>query len=191
VLLRRRYVSTFVAVVPEGVLMSKEQNKETAPHSLRGARSATGAVTRWSFDAIVPKMIRLLTWALICVLCLWMIAGTAKMVLALDGLLDKAWTQIIEHVIINALIMLALLEVIRTLQAYLTLGFVRVVFILDTAMVVLIGELMGLWFREYMPTKVLLSLGVIAVFAVLRILWSRFSLDPERPGVGDASGNGG
>lgn len=38
---------------------------------------------------------------------------------------------------------------------------------------------MGLWFREYVPKKVLLSLGVIAILTVLRIMFSRFSRDPE------------
>ena len=71
--------------------------------------------------------------------------------------------------------MLAMLEVIRTLQSYLVLGRVRVTFILDTALVVLIGELMGLWFREYAPEKVLLGLGVIVTLAVLRITTARFS----------------
>lgn len=55
----------------------------------------------------------------------------------------------------------------------------RVVFILDTALVVLIGELMGLWFRDYVPKKVILSLGVIAILTFLRIMFSRFSRDPE------------
>lgn len=143
-------------------------------------------------DAILPILIRFLTGALIIVLCLWMGAGVVKMLLALNEMLEQAWTVIIEHVIINALIMLALLEVIRTLQLYLQLGYVRVAFILDTALVVLIGELMGLWFREYAPEKVLLSLGVIVVLVGLRVITSRFSSDPHDEGrakrsVGDAA----
>lgn len=132
-----------------------------------------------TFDAILSRLIRFLTGALIIVLCLWMGVGTIKMVLALDEILDQAWTVVIEHVIINSLIMLALLEVIRTLQVYLQHGYVRVVFIIDTALVVLIGELMGLWFREYSPEKVWLGISVIALLTVLRILISRFSPDPE------------
>lgn len=136
-------------------------------------------VTPCTFDAILSRLIRFLTGALIIVLCLWMGVGTIKMVLALDEILDQAWTVVIEHVIINSLIMLALLEVIRTLQVYLQHGYVRVVFIIDTALVVLIGELMGLWFREYSPEKVWLGISVIALLTVLRILISRFSPDPE------------
>jgi len=91
-----------------------------------------------------------------------------------DGIYGNCATAA-EHTIINALVLLALLEVIRTLQAYLKLGRVRATFILDTALVVLIGELMGLWFREYAPEKVLLGLGVILALVALRIVTARFS----------------
>jgi uncharacterized membrane protein (DUF373 family) len=137
----------------------------------------------WSLivDALYPALIRILTGLLILVLCVWMITGGVAMVLALGDAFTGHWSKAAEHIIVNALILLALLEVIRTLQAYLTLGRVRVTFILDTALVVLIGELMGLWFREYAPEKVLLGLGVIATLVALRIVTARFS--PESPPV--------
>lgn len=120
-------------------------------------------------------MIRILIGALIIVLCLWLLAGGIEMTLSLSMAFMGNWVTAAEHTIINALVLLALLEVIRTLQAYLKLGRVRVTFILDTALVVLIGELMGLWFREYAPEKVLLGLGVIVALVVLRIVTARFS----------------
>ncbi|MDO9312104.1 MAG: hypothetical protein Q7T85_10500 [Nitrosomonas sp.] len=51
------------------------------------------------------------------------------------------------HIIIDIVLILAILELIRILQSYLALGRVKVTFILDVAMVVLIGELIGLWYR--------------------------------------------
>jgi uncharacterized membrane protein (DUF373 family) len=132
-------------------------------------------------DVLTPKLARALTGLLIAALCLWMLAGAAYMFVGLKELLTKPWTEIAEHTIINALIMRALLEVIRTLKAYLTLGRVRVTFILDTALVVLIGELMGLWFREYSPEKVLLGLGVIVMLVILRIVTVKFSPEGAHP----------
>jgi uncharacterized membrane protein (DUF373 family) len=126
-------------------------------------------------DVIYPALVRHLTGLLILALCLWMLAGIIHLVAGLRETLAAGWASIAEHVIIKALIMLALLEVIRTLQAYLKLGRVRVTFILDTALVVLIGELMGLWFKEYAPEKVLLGLGVIITLVALRIVTARFS----------------
>jgi uncharacterized membrane protein (DUF373 family) len=107
-------------------------------------------------------------------------AGIVNVVLDLRQSFSSSWAGVAERTIIDTLVMLALLEVIRTLQAYLKLGRVRVTFILDTALVVLIGELMGLWFKEYAPEKVLLALGVIVTLVVLRIATASFS--PERGG---------
>ena len=131
-------------------------------------------------DTFSPALVRVLTSLLIVALCLWMGAGIVNVVLDLRQSLSSGWAGVAERAIIDALIMLALLEVIRTLQAYLKLGRVRVTFILDTALVVLIGELMGLWFKEYAPEKVLLGLGVIVTLVALRIVTARFS--PERGG---------
>jgi uncharacterized membrane protein (DUF373 family) len=126
-------------------------------------------------DALYPTLIRALIGALIIVLCLWLMVGSVELALALVAAFTGDWATAAEHTIINALVLLALLEVIRTLQAYLQLGRVRVTFILDTALVVLIGELMGLWFREYAPEKVLLGLGVIIALVALRIVTARYS----------------
>ncbi len=131
-------------------------------------------------DVIYPALVRHLTGMLIVALCLWMLAGVIHLIVSLRETFATDWANVAEHVIIKALIMLALLEVIRTLQAYLKLGRVRVTFILDTALVVLIGELMGLWFKEYAPEKVLLGLGVIVTLVALRIVTARFS--PETAG---------
>jgi uncharacterized membrane protein (DUF373 family) len=112
-------------------------------------------------DRFYPALVRSLTGLAIVALCAWMAAGVIVLVLDLGKVWTNGWASVAERAIIDTLIMLALLEVIRTLQSYLKLGRVRVTFILDTALVVLIGELMGLWFREYAPEKVLLGLGVI------------------------------
>lgn len=130
-------------------------------------------------DTFYPVLIRLLTGLLIIVLCVWMVAGGVAMLRTLPAAFSLGWAATAEHAIIDSLILLALLEVIRTLQAYLRLGRVRVTFILDTALVVLISELMGLWFREYAPEKVLLGLGVIITLVALRIVTARYSPDAD------------
>ncbi len=125
-----------------------------------------------------PKLVRGLAGMLILTLGLWMFAGVLRMLLGLAEIPSGNWTLLAEHAIIDSLVILAQLELVRTLQAYLTLGRVRVTLILDTALVVLIGELMGLWFREHSPEKVLLSLAVIVALVLLRILTMRFSPEP-------------
>lgn len=77
----------------------------------------------------------------------------------------------------SILILFALLEFIRVLQSYLHIGRVRVTFIIDVALVVLIGELMGFWYRTIVINEVLLGVAVISLLVVLRIVTSRYSPD--------------
>lgn len=147
-----------------------------------GNADRAGSTRGMIVDALYPTLIRILIGLLIVVLCVWMLTGGITLVLALGTALAGNWAAAAEQTIIDALILLALLEVVRTLQAYLKLGRVRVTFILDTALVVLIGELMGLWFREYAPEKVLLGLGVIITLVALRIVTARFSPEPAAHG---------
>jgi uncharacterized membrane protein (DUF373 family) len=154
-----------------------EKNVKKADES-REQAMPTIAVWTVISDSLYPTLIRALCGSLMATLGLWMGVGVVNTVLGLKSSLGDDWTNAVEHVIINTLMMLALLEVIRTLQAYLKLGRVRVTFILDTALVVLIGELMGLWFREFAPEKVVLGLVVIVTLVVLRIITARYSPDP-------------
>lgn len=133
----------------------------------------------FSMASVYPRLVSGVIGLLIFTLSLWMCAGVLRMLFGLAEIRTGVWTQLAEHVVVDSLVILALLEVVRTLQAYLTLGRVRVTLILDTALVVLIGELMGLWFREYAPEKVLLSLAVIVSLVALRIATMKISPEPS------------
>lgn len=123
----------------------------------------------------VPYLLGMLAGLLILVLCVWMTLGIFHILMDVAQTFSGDWASSAEHVIVKALIILALLEVVRTLQSYLKLGRVRVTFIIDTALVVLISELIGLWFKEYSPEKVLLGTAVIIALVLLRIVTARFS----------------
>ncbi len=75
--------------------------------------------------------------------------------------------------------MLSALELIRTLQSYLLLGRVRVTFILDAALVVLIGEQINLWYDEYQTSEVIINISVISILTVLRIITTKYSPDTQ------------
>lgn len=150
---------------PEGV----EHNNELQDVELKG--SPKNFLTRLDYDALVSSI----TGLLIIVISLWLLAGIVKLMTSLYHGLTGVWSHSAEEMIASTVIMLALLEIIRTLQAYLELRRVRLTFILDTALVVLIGELIGLWFKDYTVSKVLLSLTVISTLVVLRIITAKYS----------------
>ena len=156
----------------EQIMQERIRQDRASEEEMPYIASANAFVNR-----VYPFLLTFLTGVLIFVLCLWMFAGIVNITLDLLQNFRQGWGKAVEHMIVHALLILALLEVIRTLQSYIKLGRVRVTFILDTALVVLIGELMGLWFREYTWEKVVLSLAVIVTLVALRIGTSRFSPD--------------
>ena len=117
---------------------------------------------------------------LILALGLWIVGGIYHLAHQLILAIESDWGDHAEKMIIDAVILLAVLELIRTLQSYLALGRVKVTLILDAALVVLIGELISLWYRAYTIREVLLSLGVIVILTLLRIVTVKYS--PELPG---------
>jgi uncharacterized membrane protein (DUF373 family) len=125
-------------------------------------------------------MTRYLVSGLILCLGLWIAGGIYQLLYQLVLAFETDWSHLAEKMIIDAVILLAILELIRTLQSYLALGRVKVTLILDAALVVLIGELISLWYREYTTREVMLSLTVIVILTLLRIITVKYS--PEIPG---------
>ena len=123
------------------------------------------------------RTIQLIVGILMLALYLWIGAGVLSLLLHLPDILKNGWAYVAEHIIIDIVLILAVLELIRILQSYLALGRVKVTFILDVALVVLIGELIGLWYKEYTLLEVGLHIMVIAVLTLLRIVSIRFSPD--------------
>ena len=123
------------------------------------------------------RIIQFIVGILMLVLYLWIGAGILNLMSNLPHILTDGWANVAEHIIIDVVLILAVLELIRILQSYLAVGRVKVTFILDVALVVLIGELIGLWYKAYTLTEVGLHIAVIAVLTLLRIFSIRYSPD--------------
>lgn len=108
---------------------------------------------------------------------IWIIAGFFDLLMTLYHSYPGQWSHGAEIMIKNIVITLAALELIRIFQSYLAIGRVKLTFILEVALVVLIGELIGFWYREYEIWEVVLSMMVIAALIALRILTIRHSPD--------------
>lgn len=108
---------------------------------------------------------------------IWMIAGSVDLLIILYHSYPDGWPQGAERMVKNVVIILASLELIRIFQSYLLVGRVKVTFILDVALVVLIGELIGFWYREFETAEVVLSVVVISALIALRIVTTKFSPD--------------
>jgi uncharacterized membrane protein (DUF373 family) len=121
------------------------------------------------------KVIKFLVSLVMLTIYAWIIAGVATLFKELYHTALSAWIHGAEAMIKDVVIILASLELIRTLQSYLKLGRVKITFILDAALVVLIGELMSLWLHSYTIPEVMITIGVISFLTILRVLMVRFS----------------
>jgi uncharacterized membrane protein (DUF373 family) len=86
--------------------------------------------------------------------------------------------SILKNLVVNVLMVLAIVELFRTVKAYFTEGRLKVTYILDTALVVVITEIMGFWYREIEVTQVALAIALILTLMFVRIMAIRFS--PKR-----------
>ncbi len=81
----------------------------------------------------------------------------------------------LKTVIVNSLTILALLEVFRTTLAYFSEGRVKVTYIIDTVLVVILTEVMAFWFRDIEQGKIFMMIALVLSLVVTRILTIRFS----------------
>ena len=121
------------------------------------------------------KVTRFLVGILMLCIYMWIIFGIGSLMIHLYQQLFTDWSHSAEKMIKEVVILLATLELIRTLQSYLMVGRVKVTFILDAALVVLIGELISLWYGQYSSSQVIINVFVISVLIMLRIITTKYS----------------
>jgi len=121
------------------------------------------------------KVIGFLVGILMIAIYLWIALGFIDLLFGLYHSFENGWANAAEHMIKNILVIFALLEFIRVLQSYLVIGRVRVTFIIDVALVVLIGELIGFWYRQIIINEIILGVSVISLLVILRIITSKYS----------------
>ena len=93
--------------------------------------------------------------------------------------LHLVWTADVEiglrHLIVNTLTLLAVVEVLKTTLAYFSEGRVRVTFIVDTVLVVMLTEVISLWFTGGEWQKLALLAGILLTLGSIRVVAVRFS----------------
>lgn len=76
---------------------------------------------------------------------------------------------VLRQVIVNILMLLALVEVFKTAVTYFREGRVKVTFIVDTILVVMLTEVISQWFKGGDWQVLTVLLGILLVLSVVRI----------------------
>ncbi len=104
-----------------------------------------------------------------------MLAGVAAMVFHFRFLFQMDLEHALHGIILNVLTILALLEIYKTILVYFSEGRVRISFIIDTVIVIVLTEMIGYLFREFEPYKMGMMLVIVFVLCVMRIFTVKYS----------------
>ena len=107
--------------------------------------------------------------------------GVVKTFLDLRLLLTADVEVALRHVLVDTLTLLAVVEVLKTILAYCSDGRVRVTFIIDTVLVVMLTEVISRWFTGGDWHQFAILGGMLLTLGVMRIVAVRYS--PVTPAV--------
>ena len=105
--------------------------------------------------------------------------GVIKTFIGLRLLLTADIDLGLRHLIVNTLMLLAVVEVLKTTLAYFSEGRVRVTFIVDTVLVVMLTEVISQWFTGGDWQKLAILAVILMTLGLIRVLAVRFS--PAQP----------
>lgn len=116
---------------------------------------------------------------LIVTILLGLAGGVIKTFIGLRLLLTADIDLGLRHLIVNTLMLLAVVEVLKTTLAYFSEGRVRVTFIVDTVLVVMLTEVISQWFTGGDWQKLSILAVILMTLGLIRVLAVRFS--PAQP----------
>jgi uncharacterized membrane protein (DUF373 family) len=103
--------------------------------------------------------------------------GVIKTFMDLRLLVSEPVEFALRQIIVDMLILLAVVEVFKTMLTYFSEGRVKVTFIVDTILVVMMTEVIAQWFKGGDLSHLAVLGGVILTLGVMRIVAVKFSPD--------------
>ena len=112
---------------------------------------------------------------LIATILLGLVGGVIKTFLDLRLLLFVSLEVALRHIIVDALTLLAVIEVLKTTLTYCSDGRVRVTYIVDTVLVVMLTEIISRWFSGGEWQQFAMLGGILVTLGVIRVVAVRYS----------------
>ena len=108
--------------------------------------------------------IRIMLNALVVIISCALIAGVIKSGVDLFNSLHKPLEIILQQVLLDVVFIVALVEITTTILGYLKDGFVQVRYIVDTILIIMLNEVVSLWFKG---TDLPHAIGISVIIATL------------------------
>lgn len=127
-------------------------------------------ITRF-FETSARVLLSLLIMAIFCAILI----GIGYTFYDLRLVLHSEFHDFFKKILVDALTVLAMVEVLRTALAYFTEGRVKVTYIIDTVIVTVLTEVMAFWYQEMEWQQVAMVIALVLSLAGVRIIAVRYS----------------
>lgn len=132
-------------------------------------------LTAYDFTRAWEAGTRFILSLLTLTILLGLAGGVVKTFLDLRLLLSADLEVALRHIIVDALTLLAVVEVLRTTLTYCSDGRVRVTFIVDTVLVVMLTEIISRWFTGGEWHQFTILGGIVITLGLMRIAAIQYS----------------
>lgn len=136
---------------------------------------ASNLIPRPFLAQLIPLLLRVL----VVVILIGFAGGVVVTFLDLKMLLHESVEESLRHLLLNVITLLAVVEIVRTIMSYLSEGRVKVTYIVDTVLIVMLNEVISLWFKGPELNEVIYLSIIILVLIFVRLLAIKFSPDTD------------
>lgn len=119
--------------------------------------------------------IRLMLNALVVIISVALVAGVIKSGIDLFDSLHKPLETILQQVLLDVVFIIALVEITTTILGYLKDGYVQVRYIVDTILIIMLNEVVSLWFRHASLQEAVSISVIIGTLALVRVTTIRIA----------------
>lgn len=161
------FSNVIILIMPRKMAKNKNQHKPQ--------QHMSQILPKPFLSQITPLLLRFL----IIVILIGLAAGIVKTFYDLQMIFHKGVEETMRQLLLNVITLLAVVEVVKTAMSYLTDGRVKVTYIVDTVLIVMLNEIISLWFKGPNINQVILLSIIIMVLILVRLLAIKFSPDTD------------
>ncbi|MDQ3123804.1 MAG: phosphate-starvation-inducible PsiE family protein [bacterium] len=125
-------------------------------------------------------LIRFLLNILLIIIVIALIVGVYKTGYDLFTTLHDPLEKILQRILLDVVFIVALIEITITVLGYLKDGYVQVRYIVDTVLIIMLNEIVSLWFRQASLHESIGIAVIIAVLAFVRITAIKYAPTSEQ-----------
>lgn len=119
--------------------------------------------------------IRFLLNILLVIVCAALVVGTYKAGLDLVQSFNKPLEYILQHMLLDVIFIVALVEITITILGYLKDGSVHVRYIVDTILIIMLNEIVNVWLNHPKFEQVAGLSLIVGVLALVRMMVIQFA----------------